>query len=328
MHHVYKSIIPLVKLKSSLDDYKRFHDEVNKTFHNVEAAYYDVIHKEMWEDLPVQMNLLIGDLLGNKVVSSPGQLSLLDLGCGTGLATHLLLKTQLGARIKDITLLDTSPVMLSLAFERSKEWGRSTVIKEGEIPDIDKKFDLIIISSVLHHIPDLSSFLSSVTEKLNTGGILLTMHDPFQEAIANDIYRARCRDYRDIATRKNRNIINRFYQRIKRNMWPSERPDYISEVNSILLANKVIHTRLTEVEMWSITDIHVEGLPYASQAGISLQWLEQQLSLFILISYRSYAFFGLMEHQLNRAYRAKERELVLSGDKHGRNFGSIWVKNI
>jgi 2-polyprenyl-3-methyl-5-hydroxy-6-metoxy-1,4-benzoquinol methylase len=322
----YKSILPLVKLKSSLADHEKFHREVNKTFHNIEAVYYDAIHREMWQNLPAQINLLISDLSAHQSAIGSGPLSLLDIGCGTGLATDLLLQTPVAKQIDRITLLDTSSVMLSYALKRSRSWKREVRTFEGEIAELDGQFDLIIISSVLHHIPDLGSFLNAVTAKLNKGGILLTIHDPLQEAIAGDMYKSRCREYQQVNNGRRRNIFSRVCRALKRRLFAVSDPDYIGQTNARLLENGIIHTPLTEVEMWSVTDIHVEGLPYASQAGISMAWLREQLPAFQLVNYRTYTFFGLMQYQLNKTYRLKEARLVLSGDKYGRNFGSVWIK--
>jgi SAM-dependent methyltransferase len=322
----YKSIIPLVKLKSALTDFEKFHREVNKTFHNMEAVYYDAIHREMWQDLPAQISLLINDLSAHRSAIGSGPLSMLDIGCGTGLATDLLLQTDVAKQIDRITLLDTSPVMLSYALERSRNWNKVVRTYEGEIAGLDGQFDLIIISSVLHHIPDLRSFLSSVTNKLNKDGILLTIHDPLQEAIAGDTYKNRCREYHRVDNGRKRNIFSRVYRAVQRRLFTGSEPDYIGQTNALLLENNIIHTPLTEVEMWSITDIHVEGLPYASQAGISIAWMQDQLPQLKRVNYRTYSFFGVMRHQLHKSYRIKEALLVASGDKSGRNFGSIWIK--
>lgn len=293
MNDPYKSIIPLVELKSSLTDYKKFHQAVNKTFHNVEAKYYDEIHEEMWQNLPAQLNLLIGDLLNNSIDNEATELSLIDIGCGTGLATHLLLQTGISKKIKNITLLDTSPVMLSHALKRASGWNKTVTAFEGEIAELDGKFDFIIISSVLHHIPDLTSFVNSVAGKLYKGGILLCIHDPLQEAISSETYKNRCSEYFNIINRRRKNIVKRIFYGLKRRIIHANNPDFIGETNSILLNNNIIHTPLTEVEIWSITDIHVEGLPYASSQGISITWLQNELKQLELISYRTYSFFRI-----------------------------------
>jgi SAM-dependent methyltransferase len=322
-----QSIIPLMTLKSALKDARCFHDAVNKTFHNIEAKYYDELHQDMWKNLPLLFKLLTGDLVAKIGVHSPGPVKMLDIGCGTGLASDLVLQTALADKITEVTLLDTSPVMLEYALRRSEKWNRKIQVFEGEITGHDQAgFDLILISSVLHHIPDLDRFIHVVGSKLNKGGILLTIHDPLMEAVSGPVYKNRVANCRYSIAQQRKKIVNRVYQAIKRRIKLSNSPDFIGEANAVLLGDGIVHTPLTEVEIWSITDINVEDLPYSQQPGISLNWLIKSLPDFELINYRTYDFFGRMGNDLPLIYQQKEAQLLLTGDKNGRNFGSIWIK--
>ena len=102
---------------------QKFQERVNIVFHDFEAEHYDKMHSDMWDSLQEQINLLIEDLITYKDISA-NDLSLLDIGCGTGLSTQILLQSKLGNYINQITLLDTSANMLKFAEEKAKTWNK------------------------------------------------------------------------------------------------------------------------------------------------------------------------------------------------------------
>ena len=68
---------------------EEFRQIVNVVFHRYESSQYDELHRSMWESLPVVFDLLAA--AGIPDLKSHAQL--LDVGCGTGLSTTLLLNT-------------------------------------------------------------------------------------------------------------------------------------------------------------------------------------------------------------------------------------------
>jgi 2-polyprenyl-3-methyl-5-hydroxy-6-metoxy-1,4-benzoquinol methylase len=325
MNNHFQTLEPLVRQKSSLTSPQEFHAVVNVVFHDEEAKHYDKLHTEMWRSLPDKYKLLINDL-GPDLKNRKG-LRLLDIGCGTGLATQILLNAGMNDLVDEVYLLDTSSVMLRQAAKRAKKWGKKTKTIHGDITAVIGKFDVIIISSVLHHIPDLGAFLHHVDCLQPQGGILITIHDPSSEAMHSKIYLNRCNEYQAHQQQVKRPLTfkTRLINKITRLLSPQK--NYIDNVNTILLNKGVIHQPLTAEELWSVTDIHVEGLPYSANDGISKQMLTNALPVYQLISYRTYDFFGTPISNLTSLYQKKEQELSLKNDLNGRNFGSVWVKN-
>ena len=322
---VFDSIAPLMNSKSRMTDVCAFHERVNITFHDIEAEYYDKLHREMWKSLPIQFEILVDDLMSNNFPLR--NIHLLDIGCGTGLSTELLLKTKIGKRISRITLLDTSSKMLGKAKIRSKNWNKNVSIKHGDLSVIDEKFHFILISSVLHHIPNLEDFFEKIDDLQEKGNYVMTIHDPLSEAISSEIYKDRCNSYSKSSAewQKNRPLLRKVFDKVKTTF--SKEPNYIQEVNFQLMKEGIIEEPLTAQEIWSVTDIHVEDLPFSNKAGISLKSLESILRHYTLTTTRTYGFFGQAQSNLKLKYYEKEQELILAGDRYGRNFGSIWEKN-
>src|SRR5208337_3559431 len=93
-HSTIRGIMDRHGVRCSPED---FHQSVNVLFHNFESEIYDREHLDMWESLPRQFELLVGDWLRCNS-PAPAEIHLLDIGCGTGLASDCLLKTSIGSR--------------------------------------------------------------------------------------------------------------------------------------------------------------------------------------------------------------------------------------
>jgi ubiquinone/menaquinone biosynthesis C-methylase UbiE len=319
-----KALVPLIVKKSNISDPEKFQSIINVVFHDHEAKHYDVIHSEMWKSLPKQFELLANDLA--PYIKNQENLKLLDVGCGTGMATQMMLNTKLNKNVREVHLLDTSSVMLSAAGKRARKWGKITKLVHGDIKKLEGKYDIIIISSVLHHIPNIPGFLKTIEGLQQKGCVILTIHDPGHEALNGTVYQERCKLLSNTGQAKTPklSILTRIFNKVRRSLQPK---DYIDSINETLLKKGVINTPLTARELWSITDIHVEDLPYSASDGISLSTLKDSLPSYQLISFRTYAFFGTVESNLPPSLHHLEVDLSKKRDLNGRNFCSIWLKN-
>src|ERR1039457_3760801 len=109
---------------------EEFHQSVNVLCRYGESEIYDRAHRDMWESLPRQFDLLVGDWLRCDPHATR-EIRLLHIGCGTGCASDCLLKTAIGDRIKTIDLIDTSRAMLQQASRRASRWKAPSVCHEG-----------------------------------------------------------------------------------------------------------------------------------------------------------------------------------------------------
>ncbi len=323
----YSSLLPLLKKTGSSLTVEEFQSRINVIFHDHEALHYDKMHQDMWESLQEQINLLVNDFYKFKEPNS--NLRLLDIGCGTGLSTQLLLNSKLGGNIQEITLLDTSSNMLKLAEEKARSWGKKYVTINSEISDLKGQFDIIIVCSVLHHIPELDSFLNKIDSLLQSGGIFIHLQDPNGDYLNDPIYLDRLSEYhRFVSHSSSRNLIDfipknwkHFINRI------IGRKNYIDYINDQLLSEKVIKRRMSAEEIWSVTDIHVESKLDSINKGISVKKLKECLKNFRLISQRSYAFYSVLKSDLSEELKNNEDIFTLKNELNGRNISCIWTKN-
>ena len=153
----------------------------------------------MWSSLPQQFGLLASDYIASGE-DLGNDLAILDVSCGTGLASEMLLNTKLGERIRQIDLLDTSPEMLEKADQRSRTWKVKTTTKHDAINSIAvrrSRYDLVITCSVLHHIPDLSEFLQGVRHLQAPGGIFIHFQDPNGDYLHDHLLQTRIKELKD-----------------------------------------------------------------------------------------------------------------------------------
>jgi len=324
----YTSFLPLLKKTGSTLTPDKFHERINIVFHDFEADYYDEMHHDMKESLQQQIDLLVSDLFVSNPPSSKN-LILLDVGCGTGLSTQILLNSELGDYINTISLLDSSPKMLLKAEEKAANWNKKYTLINGYVSDIKQTFDVVIICSVLHHIPDLQTFLKQIDALLNPGGILIHLQDPNGDYLTDKMYLERSslykseqsavkkkRKFGDLVPKNFKNAINRLLGR----------KTYIDKINDKLIKEGTIKNRMSADEMWSVTDIHVETKTDTNK-GISLQFLKNKLPNFELIQFRSYGFFGVLKSDLSSHFKEKEEEFIAQNQNNGRNISCIWIKN-
>jgi SAM-dependent methyltransferase len=300
-----------------------FHEAVNVTFHNFESEVYDTEHASMWESLPLQFSLLVNDWLATNGGNPPRALRLLDIGCGTGLATDSILKTQIGKNIETICLLDTSPAMLRRVSDRAAQWPVAPTIKEGLLDSLEgeAKFDLIVTCSVLHHVPDLPSFFKEVRRLQADNGVFLHLQDPNGDFLADAELKQRIASYskRHLPDWVYRLAPGRILGRLYRELIGRQGQDYISKTNRTLLEQGTIQSPLTVHEIFQITDIHVQD-----GEDISIAAMRTWMPGCDLVSSRYYSFRGEQRSDLPQRLREEEDRLVAGRARNGQYAGAIW----
>jgi SAM-dependent methyltransferase len=307
-----------------------FHAAVDRAFHDAEAAEYDIVHDVMWASLPQQFSLLTGDVLSHPGITSRKTLVVADIGCGTGRSAEALLHTELGRRITHIDLIDASSEMLARAARRARRWPVSHAMHGGGYEGLpERQYDLILTCSVLHHIPTLATFLGAVRHRQQPGGLFLHFQDPHAMAFSDPEAVARAAAYKRVSESWIRPRLQRLRpRRVLARLWREMRgrPQYLDAANARLLADGVIARALTPEELWSVTDIHVPGLPFSTGTGISLDRIHEGLHDYSLVSARTYAFFGVEHHGLPAVQKAAEQRLIAARAMNGFNLAAAWQR--
>ena len=133
---------------------------------------HDFNHKAETFDSP--KNIFLANLVCQAVEKQIDLLSdkeILDFGGGTGLLTLPLAK-----QAKSVTLVDISEKMLEQARLKAEQQAIKNIqfLEQDLLKNpMEQEFDLIVVSRVLHHIPDLDEALSLFHQHLKEDGQLL-----------------------------------------------------------------------------------------------------------------------------------------------------------
>ena len=133
---------------------------------------HDFNHKAETFDSP--KNIFLANLVCQAVEKQLDLLSdkeILDFGGGTG-----LLALPLAKQAKSVTLVDISEKMLEQARLKAEQQEIKNIqFLEQDLLEnpLEKEFDLIVVSRVLHHMPDLDAVLSLFHQYLKEDGRLL-----------------------------------------------------------------------------------------------------------------------------------------------------------
>ncbi len=133
---------------------------------------HDFNHKAETFDSP--KNIFLANLVCQAVEKQIDLLSdkeILDFGGGTGLLTLPLAK-----QVKSVTLVDISEKMLEQARLKAEQQDIKNIqFWEQDLlkNPMEQEFDLIVVSRVLHHMPDLDEALSLFHQHLKEDGQLL-----------------------------------------------------------------------------------------------------------------------------------------------------------
>ncbi len=133
---------------------------------------HDFNHKAETFDSP--KNIFLANLVYQAIDKQLDLLSdkeILDFGGGTG-----LLALPLAKQAKSVTLVDISEKMMEQARLKAEQQDIKNIqfLEQDLLKNpLEKEFDLIVVSRVLHHMPDLDAALSLFHQHLRKDGQLL-----------------------------------------------------------------------------------------------------------------------------------------------------------
>lgn len=153
--------------KSTVAEIKERFDKDVDRFSNLDTGQLSTI------DAKVSLELITE--ASKRIV--PHAVNLLDIGCGAGNYTLMML-----SKIPDLncTLVDLSKPMLDKAFERvSQKTNNQVTILQGDIREVElneNHFDIILAGAVLHHLrddKDWETTFEKLFKLLKPGGCLM-----------------------------------------------------------------------------------------------------------------------------------------------------------
>lgn len=142
--------------------------------YDVVAGYYDVLHRELTEDVPLLVLLAHG-----------GRGHVLELGCGTGRVVAALVEAGF-----TVVGLDNSAEMLAIARRKIRSPNATFIEADMMTLALDQRFDLIIVShNTLMHLNErqLDIMLARAARHLVPGGkLFIDTENPFAMATMED----------------------------------------------------------------------------------------------------------------------------------------------
>jgi len=147
-----------------------------------EIAKFDALAARWWDPkgpmAPLHaMNPLRCGWIANHLARAHGRdaaalggLTVLDVGCGAGLASEGL--ARLGARV---TGLDAAPAALEAARIHSAEGGLEIDYRQGMPEDLaaeGARFDAVVALEVIEHVTDRPAFLAALAGLVQPGGLV------------------------------------------------------------------------------------------------------------------------------------------------------------
>lgn len=202
----------------------------------VQSKMYDKIHEEIfnkYEQFLIDRDIkyIVKNL---NVQSKKKKINVLDLGCGTG---NLTLKFY--NRRYDVTGVDISPEMLEVLKNKfqplSNHKNRLSIINSdiyGFLSTNKRKFNIISISSVLHHLPNYLQTIEKICICCKSEGFIYITHEPLLENRAPNIIMR--------MLKISENLILFLYKKIK----------------GILLENKKDETNLSNSEIKELKNLN------------------------------------------------------------------------
>lgn len=154
--------------------------EENFKLYRLEEDNYVFLHPEIYNWF--EQNEIKKDISFLRKNTKGGNKAL-DIGCGMGNITLKLLEQGF-----NVTALDISTIMIKRIKDTiSKDMVDKLKIVESEIDtfllNTVEQYDLVTMSSVLHHLPDYINVIQKIIKKITAGGFLYIVHDPLKDVL-------------------------------------------------------------------------------------------------------------------------------------------------
>lgn len=150
--------------------------EANRLFYAEHAVDYDATEFCANADLGQRR---LREALAPALAALAPDARVLDAGGGSGNASRYLFEQGLRP-----VLVDVSEEMIGLWREKASALGHQPQTEVAELEQFfaedERSWDLVVFSSVLHHLEDPSRLLRKVAARIAPGGFIVTVFDPLR----------------------------------------------------------------------------------------------------------------------------------------------------
>jgi SAM-dependent methyltransferase len=305
--------------------------DLNLLYHEIEAAHYDRIHDEIWQqELPIFRELVGRARQGLK--GSP--VSLLDYGCGTGFACSQAAEVLGPVNVHELVCVDPSQSMLARSRQRlSGLIPSARYVSEVEAFRANRewlgRFDILLTNSVLHHIYEWPTVLRELLRFLKSGGHYLMGHEPSSRFYANP----ECQRQYNAFLRERRwrrlLVLGNWTRFLRRKLGLEF--DLLRDTAAAAARAGLTVTPLPAHVVGELVDYHVPHLGGArSTKGLDFEEIARDQKWGLEIeAVRTYAFIGgLSEGTLPRKWRHVAERLSRQYPLDGACFSALWKKHL
>lgn len=122
---------------------------------------------------PARMSYIRGQIgghygLGEIDLKPFKDLSILDVGCGGGLASEPL--ARLGG---NVTGIDADPVAIEVAKSHAKFSGLNIAYENKAAEELKTKFDVVLALEIIEHVNDPAAFVQTISKLVKPGGLVI-----------------------------------------------------------------------------------------------------------------------------------------------------------
>lgn len=232
-------------------------ERINEVFHDIDADQYAGIHPEIFTEEAKRWQAVFTKFLPNSAPIVIG-----DIGCGTGfigLQLQEFFKTHtVDASGILLDCLDISQKMLDQCQENLHNVSFNTAYKKLDSGDLglrNDSYDVLILNSVLHHIPNAPAALQQLVDALKPGGVLYIGHEPNRRFAQSTFLRWQ---YYFLQHMRPKPLAARLLRLLGLygKVVVQQADPRLERINNVLLQKGVITAPLATHELSALVDIH------------------------------------------------------------------------
>lgn len=227
---------------------------VNELFHDLEGAAYADVHPEIFERERERWDTLLAEY----VTGLPRPLRCLDVGCGTGFVSERLLQRLHSG--DSLVCADISQTMLDICRKRFGDNPEKITINTLKLAhehlDLENSsVDVVMMNSVLHHVPNSGLFLAELSRVLAPGGLLMIGHEPNNLFWRNAFLRKQYALLHALTPKRMAAALLKKIGLYGRAVI-AKKDTFLDELNARLLEEGTISEPLTRTDLSRLVDVH------------------------------------------------------------------------